>query len=135
MTLKEVSDCIKSASEKTNIYAIQFPEGFKNPQISVLKKIENYENYTVIRLLFYMEFLGLILYLNDEEIPDIQKLGQVLSSLRKKMNYSQFEMRVKTGLSPGRICTIEQGRSYTKKTLEKYISVLPVDFTVKNINK
>jgi len=102
-------------------------------QYQTVAKIERGENYTLSSLFRYINALDVSLYVFALPIPDLIAFGAILQKHRKEQ-YSLAELSLKIGLNATRILAIEKGRGCERKSLQKYLEIVPLEFNIKSIN-
>ena len=99
--------------------------------IVVMYRIEKHKNYHITSLLKYAKILNRKIFADNILIDSVETLGELLKSKRLEAGLSLFKASSMSGIIPKSIIKIERGREYTKSTLVKYISIFPINFTIK----
>ena len=102
-------------------------------QYQTIAKIEKGENYTLSSLYRYINGLEVSLIISTLLSPNIVAFGSILQKHRKE-KFSLAEISLKTGLNATRILAIEKGRGCERKSLLKYLEIVPLDFNIKDYN-
>ena len=92
-----------------------------------IRQILSGENYKVENLIEYVCSLGLLLSCNGYLVLSLEGLGKVFTILRKDLQIKQKDLLAAIkedypSFTPTRICTVEFGRGYERKTLQAYLS-------------
>lgn len=124
MELKELENTLKLRrieaykAFKSNLY------GSRNLQPSVVRFIEDGNNYKFNTLLKFITALNYKLYVNGMHIKEPKDLGMSIKKFRKDRKLTQFQMLMICNFEPSKMVRMEKGQC-SRNSLEAMMNHFP----------
>ena len=105
-----------------------FAPGFSMAQTAI-RQILKHDNYRIDNLLDYVFSLGLFITLNTYVLITVKDLSYALSLTRQEYGILQKDLlslikEETPSFTPSRMCAVEKGRNFQRKTLLAYCAAL-----------
>lgn len=131
MTLREFEEQLSPAQLKAVV-----PDSQLNKWgISALaiRHLKDGDNYRLSTLFDYLEHIGYLILADKTIAEDQEMFGQLLRYHRESMHLTMSDVSRRTSLSLAQVQALEKGKGSSRKALEQYLSVVPVDLDMVNM--